>query len=539
MKEQFLSKAIELHKAGKLLEAKTAYLDIIAKSPNNSEALHLLGLIETDYDLKLASKYFIKSLKINPKNYIALSNYGNLLKKMGNFQEAIDKYETAIEICPNDSESFYNLALLYQNQKKYQLSEKYYLQAIKLNPNFISAINNLGLVYDEQKKHSTSIKYYLKGLSIVSDNLDLLLNLGKAYKNNNELKLAVKTYKKSLQINPNQIEVLNNLALVYQLQKKKNRAYACYKQAIVLNPNNGDTHWNYALCLLSNGDYEQGWQEYKFRWQANCFSCLKRNYKQPEWQGENLDNKTLFVHYEQGLGDTIQFVRFIEILKKEYKVYIIFETQKPLYELLKNCSFIDKLIQKDEEPPKFDYYIPLMSIPSLRSVQPYKPYIIPDEKKVQNMKKCFNHKGLNVGLCWAGNPNHDNDHNRSLDYKLLTSLFDKADINFYNLQKGSTAQLATQYFAQFANWNDYTDLFDNFAQTAAFISLLDIVLTVDTSIAHIAGAMGIKTYLLLPYYPDWRWLNDTSKTHWYSNMTILRQSEQNNWEDVIKKCLLN
>jgi len=536
---KMLNKAIELHKTGNFTEAKEVYHKIIAINADNVDnAYQLLGLIETNDNTVLAEKYFIKSLSLNPNNHITLSNYGNLLKKLDKIQQAEQMYKKALEINPNDIETFYNLALLYQNENNFSLAEKYYQKVLNINPHFIMVLNNLGIIYNDCEKYSMAIECYTKGLTIQPENSDLLLNLGKAFKGQNDLKNAIKTYKKLLNIKPKYIEALNNLALVYQLQHKYNRAYICYEKAIDINPKHGDSHWNYALALLANGQYEKGWKEYQWRWKANCFSCEKRVFTQPEWNGEDLNNKTIFIHYEQGLGDTIQFIRFVEELKK-YNTNIIFETQLPLYELLKNCSFIDILIKKNDIIPKFDYYISLMSLPYIlgKTVGNINSniYIKPDVTLIKKMKLLMTDENLKVGLCWAGNPHHNNDKNRSIDYTLFDNLFIDENISFYSLQKGNTAQVANKHFAQFANWNDISSEFYDFAHTAAFMQSLDIIITVDTAVAHIAGAMGIKTILLLPFYSDWRWFNDSEQSFWYNNMIILKQKKINDWTNSILK----
>jgi hypothetical protein len=309
-------------------------------------------------------------------------------------------------------------------------------------------------------------------------------------------------------------------------------ALADYNRALALDPDNADANFNAAISRLCLGDYSAGWKQYEYRWQKE--KLKPREYSQPMWRGEeNLQGKTIFVHPEQGFGDSLQFVRYVPMLAK-LGARVLLAVPPALRELMCSVSGVARVLTDGDETPDFDLHCPLMSLPlafgtELANVPAEVPYLWPSRERLETWSpRLPSETGhLRVGLCWAGNPSHVNDRNRSMALTHLTDVLSLPNVDFVSIQRDVNEQDA----AILRNHGvlHLGGQFTSFADTAAVIALLDLVVVVDTSVAHLAGAMGKATALLVPFSPDWRWLLNRADSPWYPSMRIFRQTAPSDW----------
>ncbi|OWS70081.1 tetratricopeptide repeat protein [Polynucleobacter campilacus] len=355
-----------------------------------------------------------------------------------------------------------------------------------------------------------------------------------------DFEAAIQAYDQALVIEPNFAEAYCNKAGCLEQIGAYEDAIAACKKALCIDPNFATAHWNLAFCYLLLGDFENGWKEHEWRWSSPDLPIHqeRRNFDQPLWLGqESLLDKTILLYAEQGLGDTLQFCRFA-IQVKQLGAKVILEVQKPLVSLLSSLTGVDQIISKGEAAPAFDYQCPLMSLPlalraySKEAMNISMPYLQASKESLSKWESMLGKKTKpRVGIVWSGNPDHHNDWNRSIPLDQLLQL-SSSEYQLVSVQKNISAADRTLLEAHPEVLSFDNDLHD-FSDTAALCELLDLVITVDTSVAHVAGSLGKETWLLLPKNPDWRWLLNRADTDWYPNTRIYRQEELLNWAPVI------
>ncbi|MBJ27092.1 MAG: hypothetical protein CL567_05480 [Alphaproteobacteria bacterium] len=412
-----------------------------------------------------------------------------------------------------------------------------YKKIILSAPKFAKVYNNLGVALRAKNLFPAAISAYEKSLSLAPNDAGTLSNMGNALRAIGKFKDAEKAHRKAIKVNPLYTEATYNLGLVLKDMGHFEKAIECFNLVLSQKPDHIEAHWDRSLTYLQSGDLLRGFEEYEWRWK------LKRNpprdFISPLWRGENLNNKTLLIHCEQGIGDSIQFARYIVILR-QFGGKLILECQSPLKRLLNNLNECE-VYSRGEELPDFDYHIPLLSIPKILATTigkiPNKvPYIFPYIEDVMLYKKLIQgpDNWLKVGICWAGKPSQGNDRNRSSGLEPFLSILGIKNTIFYSLQVGPRANEIKEYGATGLIYDLSADLHD-FAHTAAVIDNLDLVISVDTSVAHLAGAMNKKLWITLCYTGDWRYLHKKTTTDWYPSAELIQQEKFGDWESVFKR----
>jgi hypothetical protein len=344
---------------------------------------------------------------------------------------------------------------------------------------------------------------------------------------------AKKAHERAIALRPDFAEALNNLGVLLRKDGETAAALRRYAQAIEIKPDYADAHWNRAVTCLLIGRFEEGWEEFEWRWQVPNFPSARRNFAPPLWRGEALAGKTILLHAEQGLGDALQFLRYVPMVQAGGG-RVVFEVQRELARLAKTLAGRPELVVRGEPLPPFDYHAPLLSLPrafrtSLASIPADVPYLHADPADVAVWRdRIPDTEELKVGIVWAGSRTHVNDRNRSLDPALLDALLKVAGAKFYSLQLGGNA-LPGRDVVDLSPW------LRDFADTAAAVACLDLVVTVDTSVAHVAGAVGAPVWVLVPKAPDWRWLLERDDSPWYPTMRLFRQSKESDWRPVLAR----
>lgn len=407
-------------------------------------------------------------------------------------------------------------------------------------PQRVEAWTLLGMLHRRAKSWESAIEAHQRAIDLDPGYSDAHNNLANVYRDIGRFDEAVQSYLQVLQRMPERAETHNSLAATYQALGRLDEAYRHFSKAISIAPNNPDFHWDYSLCLLLGKRYAEGWDEYEWRWKRG--QPAPRGFAQPEWRGEPLNGRRLLVYGEQGFGDALQFLRYVPLLKK-YGGIVILEALEPLHDLINHSLDVDELVATSSPNlPQFDCHIPLISLARIFGTRidtiPDKvPYLTPsNERKTYWQAKLGNKQPgqtLRIGLVWAGNPNVKNDHWRSPRLEPLLSLLDKPNVTFYALQKGAGREDLLKYPVA-EKIVDLGDDIRDFADTAAILTQMDLLITTDTSVAHLAGAISCETWLMLHAVPDWRWLLECDHSPWYPSFKLYRQSSLGRWDTVVK-----
>ncbi len=564
-----------LQASGRFKDAITSYKQSISLKPDYDEAYYNLGnAYQAVGQLENAIASYKQAITLNPDDADIHSNLANVLRKSKRAEEALMSYKQATILMPLNPEMHNNLGAVLQELGKLKEAVLSCRQAITLNPSFAKAHNNLGTALKKQHKLEDAIKCFNRAIELKPDYAEAYYNLGSALhtssrfdqaidafkkaitikphyakahynlgntlKEQNNLDDAVTSYKQSIAINPDYVMAHNNLGTVLQEQGKIDDAAKCYSRAIKLKPDYADAHVNKALTSLLNGNLKNGWQEYE--WRLRTKNYAHKSFNRPMWNGKPLNGKTILVHTEQGFGDTIQFIRYLPMVQAQGG-RVIFECLQNLICLLQNGNGFDKIIERkssDKLSEQFDVHVPLLSLPglfdtTLDSIPSNIPYIAADPSLIDQWRIRFDDDNkYKIGIVWAGNPDHKKDHSRSCSLSDFATLAEIPELSFYSLQKGPASEEGSK-------WPDGNKIIkldneiNDFADTAAIIANLDLVISVDTVVAHLAGAIGKPVWTLLPLVPDWRWLLNRTDSPWYPSMHLFRQTRSDDWAGVFER----
>jgi hypothetical protein len=419
---------------------------------------------------------------------------------------------------------------------KYSEAEILCRDLLAKNPDYPDALHLLGIVLGRLGKIAESVQSLRRALELqpnsaqVHHNLGFSLRLGCAPPSE-----SIACFQRALQLNPNMADAFNNLGISIKELLKLEEAIGYFERAIQLNPNFVDAHANLGMALLTLGDFRRGLVEYDWR-KKRLTSRPLGNFPQPPWMGEDPSGKTILLIPEQGRGDAIQFVRYVSLLQQRGAKIVL--GSAPDTARLFERSFPEATVATVGSPnPAFESYCALVDLPlrigtDLSSIPSANPYLIADPARVEIWKQKVGAPSdrLRVGLVWAGNPDHPNDRQRSIDPALLAPLGQVPNTEFYSLQKGRGARSGPGF-----KLIDFTPELRDFDETAALIENLDLVISVDTSVVHLAGALGKTTWILLPLVPDWRWLVNRSDSPWYPTVRLFRQTELGRWSDPVER----
>jgi len=480
------------------------------------------------------------------KSFDNLFNTALKLHKSGNYQESIKYYKKAVKAKPESIEAHSNMGAAFISLQKYNKSIECFKKAIKINPGEAMLYNNLGIAFKKAGSFNEAIDQFKKAISINPDNSIFYNHLGTVLHKMDKFYDALLLFKKSLSMNDKNHETLYNIGNIFQKLLYIDDAVLFYEKSLSIKPDYAKAHYNLSLALLLKGDFLKGFKEYEWRYLTDDFTEQKRNFTN-FWDGSIVEDKTLLIYSEQGFGDVIQFIRYLPLVKKRIG-NVILEIQSDLKKLITNSNLADKVIIKGEKLPDFDICTSILNLPGIfqteiESIPDNVPYLNPGQsnKKIKAFFDSLDNK-FKIGIVWAGAKNHPNDENRSINLSYFKQIFGISNCTFISLQKGIKTNEIINISQKLIN-ADF--LINDFCDTASIIKNLDLVITVDTSVAHLAGALGVKTWVLLPYYPDWRWMLDRSDSPWYPHIKLFRQIKFRDWVYVFNQvyneltCLIN
>lgn len=414
-----------------------------------------------------------------------------------------------------------------------------YGQAVAFNPLMADAFNNMAVALRKQKHYGAALACYKRSIAIRDGHAGTYSNMGNVLNDLDLVDEAIVAHSKAVELDPENLLYLYNKALVLRDAGKLEAAIGLFDQVLEANPNYKDCPWDRALTYLMAGDFKTGFAEYDSRWSLE--KSPPRKFKQAQWDGSPLSGRTLFIHREQGFGDAMQFIRLVSAVKKFYGGSVVLECQPELITLFEKVEGIDQLVPFGQRPPDFDVWIPLMSLARILkidqdSIPGIVPYLHPRKENRFRIRPSPI-GGLNIGMVWAGSPTHQNDRRRSVNVEKFLPLMAHQGVTLFSLQKGDRSKDITLKGAR-GLIVDAGHEIKNFADTASLISQLDLVISVDTSVVHLACAMGKPVWLLLPYTPDWRWMLERDDSPWYPSLRIFRQEKPGDWEGVFERVYL-
>ena len=412
------------------------------------------------------------------------------------------------------------------------------LEILRAQPDYFYALHLLGAIALRNGLPDECVAYTSRALAVQPGHVEVLCNRGIALRMLGRVDAALADYDRALALQPSSIAALNLKGVALAALNRHAEAIASYAAAIALDPGYAPARFNRSLSHLVRGELEHGWRDHESRWRGSDTQSPIRPFPQPQWQGEDLRGRTLLVHAEQGLGDTIQFCRYVPLLEAR-GARVLLEVQAPLKTLLADLKGAAQVLSLGESLPAFDLHCPMLSLPfafgtQLDSIPASIPYLRAPEGHVERWRKRLGDGvGLRVGIAWSGNATLRNDRNRSIPFAKLDALRDPAwtTISLQKEIRDSDRSALDQDPAITRFENELAD----FRDTAALVSLLDVVVSVDTAVAHLAGAMGKPVWLLLPFSPDWRWLLDREDSPWYPTAKLFRQSQPGDWNPVLDR----
>ncbi len=474
---------------------------------------------------------------------MVLHSLGTIAHQKGDYDAAVDLIVKAITISPEVPQFYNTIAAVYNAAGAFQKALNACKKAISLKPDYAKAYNNMGIALLSTGQYEQAAETLEKAVSLNRNLVEAYNNLAIALHHQYLYDRAIDMCNKALTIRPDYAEAYNTLASVLRMQGRCEQAIENYRKTIALKPDYIKAHLNLGLALLSTGQFEEGWKQYLWR-RSPEVDTYPHRYQVPCWDGSAITGKRLLIHYEQGFGDTLQFIRYLPMLKA-MGPSITVEVRKPLLALLRNFDGIDELIEaslSNAPASNFDFYIPLLTLPkifctTLETIPTNVPYIHADASKVKWWRKKLADSFFKVGIVWAATIRSLNDslllRERSCDLQHFAPLLEIPNVKLYSLQKGAPADRAAGLLSEFCI-EDLGAECEDFADTAAVIENLDLVISVDTSTLHLAGAMGKPVWGLLPFTAAWRWLINRPDNPWYPTMTLFRQSKPGQWKDVIE-----
>jgi tetratricopeptide (TPR) repeat protein len=482
----------EHQRAGRFGEAERICEQILQKQPRHLEALALLSILARQQgQFAVAAERAAEAARAHPQIAELHANLGEFSRLAGKREESIAAFGRAIQIKP-------------------------------LEPTFH---NSLGTVFADGRQNESAVKAYQRAIQLKPDYADAWNNLGAALREMDRLDEAAKAIGTAIGLQPQLAGSYLNLAIVRTDQERFSEAIESYGRAIAVKPDFREAHWSLGMLHLLLGDMERGWPEYQWR------PTSASRFAKPVWKGERLDGKTILLHAEQGLGDTIQFIRYVPLLS-ERGARVLLACQAELTRLL---SGIVPVIAVGEALPAYDFHCAMLNLPMAFGTKPENipasiPYLKAPEELAKNWLSRVRKKEakLRVGLVWAGRSEHRDDVRRSLTLERLGPILKTPDVEFFSLQTGPAGRQAVSWAI-----TDFTPDLHDFCDTAALIENLDLMITVDTAVAHLAGAMGKRVWVLLARIPDWRWMLERTDSPWYPTMRLMRQQVRSDWEGPI------
>lgn len=551
---------------GKVPEAEAMYRKVLAEQSGCGEAIHFLGMAAVQRGKAEEAVGLVrKSIEIEPRNAEFHNNLATVLGRMGRPIEALGEAQRALDIKADLPEAWGNKGVALEALGRLDEAIEAYRKAMELKADHVDALANLGAALSRKGEHEEAIGYLRKFADLRPRSAPARKSLGNALRRAGRAPEAVTAFRMAAELNPKDADTYNNLGAALQESGRIPEAEEGLRTCLSIKPDHTDAHWNRGLALLSMGQWREGWMEYEWRQHLREDVGQRRTFPQPVWKGSPLEGRTVLVLCEQGLGDTIQFIRYVPLLV-ERGAKVVVECQGRLKGLLKGMEGRDggtkgqrdkgeeqessiRVVARGEALPHFDFHARLLTLPGIFDSTPEEvpgkvPYLHVEQNRVERVgrliERCVESEGktLRVGLVWQGNTAHKGDRFRSIALEKFEPLARIPGVRLVSLQKGFGSEQieSCRDTVPVAAWSDSADTTaEALLDTAAAMKNLDLVIAVDTSVAHLAGALGVPVWIAMPLACDWRWLPDREDTPWYPTMRLFRQRHLGEWDDVIER----
>jgi tetratricopeptide (TPR) repeat protein len=522
--------------AGRYAEAERHFADALRANPRSALAHANRGLSLSRLGrLGEALQHLDSAIAIDPRNVDALSNAANVLNEMRRPADALALCERAIALEPHHLHALNNRGVALSALGRAAEALASHDAALAIDPAFLPSLGNRGVLLEAAGRIEEAQACYRACLAVEPRNALALNNMGNALRQAGRTAEALEYYGRALEARPDLATALNNRGLLRTELGLFEDALADFGRALAVDPQYAEAHWNASLCLLARGDYANGWREYEWRWRNEKLKHPPRPYPQPLWTGrEDLRGRSIFVHAEQGLGDAIQFVRYVPMLAQRGARVVLgmFHAIAPLMEGLRGLAH---LVQPGEPDPQTDFHCPLLSLPlafgtTLASVPAEVPYLRAAPAPVREWRRRLGGDDAKlVGVCWRGSPGYRKDAERSIRFGQFARLLSVPGLRFVSLQKdlldGESPPAGTDWVHPGAD----------LLSTAALVGALDLVVSVDTMWTHWAGAIGRPFWVLLPFSPHWAWLLGREDSPWYPTARLFRQRAPGEWDETLAR----
>jgi tetratricopeptide (TPR) repeat protein len=522
--------------AGKYQESVRLIGQALALNPDDPDTLNslaesCLGLGKTEQ----AVHHYRRLTELRPQSALVHTNLGKTLERLGDAQAAADSYRRALALQPDSPEAHCQLAAALRQLDALPEALRLCENALALDPGRFETHNELALVLTDMKNLAGAAEAFRHSVALQPDSALTACALGYFFVKGGDLRAAADSYRRAIELDPHMYLAHFRLGATLFMVGDRAGAWECYERARALNPHFSEVISYMGLLHLLEGNFALGWGEYEHR--ASALRVRSR-FPQPQWKGESLHGARIFLHAEQGMGDTLQAIRYVPLVAARGG-QVVLGVQTRLYRLLARTEGAWQVIRDAETPPMFSWHCPLLSLPfafatDLKTIPAPIPYVRPDPALTEIWRERLQGDSLRIGLAWAGNAKHPHEFWRSIPLEQLAPLTHLEGTTFYSLQMGPPAGQLKQLGSR-ARIIDLQDEQQDFADTAAIVANLDLVISIDTSAAHLAGAMGKPVWVLLHQSPDWRWLLDREDSPWYPTARLFRQSTLGNWQDVVAR----
>ena len=580
-----LQQALALHQKGQMAPAEALYKKALAKAPGHFETNYLYGMLKLHQeDWDAAEAQLEKAIQLNPQHVDTYFDHAGALEHLGRDEDALRSYDRAIELQPEFADAFIKRAQVLRRLKRnrdaladcdkavaiapdnadawfqrgncmyddfrFREAQESYKRAVALRPDFIEALFNLGNAHKDFYRFDDALDAYDRAIAAAPDFPQAHTNRGYVLSRLHRPHEALEAYDRALALDDSSPDLWFNRASTLEELRRFDEAKESYRRAQMLQPATNSAQWNQALMQLRQGDFRNGWQQYEARWETRQMQSLRRNFRQPLWLGkESLQGKTILLHAEQGFGDTLQFARYVPVIAAK-GAKVILEVQPALMQLMRNLPGVSEVAATGMAQLRdFDFHCPLMSLPLAcetfsEDAIPRAPYLSADTGKwAAWFQRLPYNRALRVGLAWSGSSALTDpsavaiDATRSVAFAELAPIVELArsqgGVEFVSLQVGEAAVAQLRSHPLRDHVHDFSAHLSDFSETAALVANLDLVISVDTSVCHLAGALGKPVWLLNRFNGCWRWQVDRADTPWYQNFTIFRQDTQGDWRTVV------
>ena len=561
-------------RAGQLGEAEQHASSALALDQRHADSLHLMGMIcLAGRRFDLAIEWFARAIRQNPGAADYFSNLGMALQRTQRFDEAIRSFDRALVLRGDQAEIWFRMGECLQQQKRSQEALMSFERALAIDPNHADAARGSAMLHLEEGRYEQAIAGFDRLLRIRPDLAGAFKLKGFCLLELDRPEEALASSRKALELAPDDVGILDNVGLVLQRLGRHEEALTCFDKAIALDPASTNArfnrarsllamlrldeamaaldsviaiapdviraHWNKALTLLLRGNFEEGWALRECGRRGGGI-LVDQNFTQAQWLGDQpIAGKTILLHGDEGLGDTIQYVRYVKKVA-QLGARVILQVDDPIQPLVSGIEGAALCLRTGAELPDFDVHCPLSALPlafktRLDTIPSEVPYLPAPEDELRRLweQRLGPHDRMRIGLVWSGRPTHGDDRQRSMRLRTMCKLLD-VDARFFSLQK-EPRPADRQTLCEHPDILDFSGHLTDFAQTAAMLSCLDLVITVDTSVAHLAGALGRPTWIVLAYAPDYRWLLDRDDSPWYPTVRLFRQTVMGDYDEVLDR----